>query len=518
MRVVSALVSATLLCGSVGGLLWFARAQLEPARPPGGFHTSVRFRDASKLAAGSPVVIAGVRVGFVERLSVEGDLARVWLQVSPEIVLPADSWATKRADSLFGDGYVEIVPGGQSDGVAAGATPLLRDGDVIARVAEGATTDQMLRGIDRNLPRIERALATAEAAVGTSRNWLRNDFAAEFAAAIQWLDAGGIRVPLERFAERVDVLAGMTQDAAATLDGADVELRTTLQRLDAALVRGRTAMRDGRLAMVSGLQQTRAQLQAAEPTVAEWARALGAVEASEPSTRAGTLGRMLDDARAHETWVDVTDTTKATVAAANAFTNALSVRADVNLRGGGSRLVATARIAPRPGAFYSIASTVTPHGLLATEVVAQPDGTWQRNAVLSSTFALTAQYGRAWGPWAARVGLFENAAGLGADASLLHGRLQFTLDAFGATFAHTPNVRMSASLALAQWLYVSAGVDDVLTSGRFLRIADGTERVPTRLMEVYTGRDAFLGVGFRFTDADMNAMLTFYGAVLAALL
>src|SRR5262245_18396835 len=76
----------------------------------GRFLTFAKFRDGSRLAVGSAVVIAGVQVAVIERMTIEGPSARVDLPLQDGLDLPVDTVATKRADRLFGDSYVEIIP------------------------------------------------------------------------------------------------------------------------------------------------------------------------------------------------------------------------------------------------------------------------------------------------------------------------------------------------------------------------------------------------------------------------
>src|SRR3954468_23767371 len=93
----------------------------------GSFRTYAKFRDGSRLAVGSPVVIAGVRVGVIEKLSIEDRGARIDRRLEKGLDLPVDSFATRRADSLFGDSYIEIIPVGGDDG--AGTARRLSSGE-----------------------------------------------------------------------------------------------------------------------------------------------------------------------------------------------------------------------------------------------------------------------------------------------------------------------------------------------------------------------------------------------------
>src|SRR5580704_8452435 len=118
MRVLSWLVSAVIAIAVVAGGLLLIRSQM-PAQTVGQhFHAHVMFRDGSRLAEGSPVLIAGVRVGEVDELGVVGGLARVDLVLRDGLKIPIDSWVNKRAESAFGDSYLEIVMG-DSDAVLA---------------------------------------------------------------------------------------------------------------------------------------------------------------------------------------------------------------------------------------------------------------------------------------------------------------------------------------------------------------------------------------------------------------
>src|SRR3954468_14155246 len=98
-----------------GGAL-LIRTRAPSTRVAGDFLTYAKFRDGSRLASGSAVVIAGVRVGIIEKLTIEGPLARVDMRLQDGLALPVDSFATRRADSLFGDSYIEIIPSSGDDG------------------------------------------------------------------------------------------------------------------------------------------------------------------------------------------------------------------------------------------------------------------------------------------------------------------------------------------------------------------------------------------------------------------
>ncbi len=88
-------------------------------------------RDASGLAAGSEVRLAGIKVGQVvsQTIDPKSFMAIVALRIDDGIELPLDTSARVLPEGLVGRSYVELEPGGEED--------LLVDGDAIT-YAQGA--------------------------------------------------------------------------------------------------------------------------------------------------------------------------------------------------------------------------------------------------------------------------------------------------------------------------------------------------------------------------------------------
>jgi phospholipid/cholesterol/gamma-HCH transport system substrate-binding protein len=102
-----------------------------------GAHIAARFDDAAGVEARSPVLIAGVRVGEVERVELEAGRARLVLRIDPgRAEVPIDSTVAIRSRGLLGERVVEIVPGG-SDHLAA-------SGDTLTRTLEAPDLDRLL--------------------------------------------------------------------------------------------------------------------------------------------------------------------------------------------------------------------------------------------------------------------------------------------------------------------------------------------------------------------------------------
>ena len=94
----------------LGALVLLVRAKMPKVTIDGPFVTSAKFRDGSRITVGSPVVIAGVAIGRVSNLVIEGRFARMDMRLRNGLQIPANSFITRRSDSLIGDRCSDRAP------------------------------------------------------------------------------------------------------------------------------------------------------------------------------------------------------------------------------------------------------------------------------------------------------------------------------------------------------------------------------------------------------------------------
>jgi phospholipid/cholesterol/gamma-HCH transport system substrate-binding protein len=78
------------------------------------------FTSASGLKSGASVEIAGVEVGRVKGISLQGDRAMVALAIQDGVKLYTDSIASIKTRGIIGDKYVALSLGGGGDPLKAG--------------------------------------------------------------------------------------------------------------------------------------------------------------------------------------------------------------------------------------------------------------------------------------------------------------------------------------------------------------------------------------------------------------
>ena len=84
-----------------------------------GYRVSTQVESAAGLVKNSPVRIAGVEVGKVESIVLDGTKAKVTLQLPKNVKFPAGSKVYVKSAGLLGEKYIDIAPGPGPDFVKA---------------------------------------------------------------------------------------------------------------------------------------------------------------------------------------------------------------------------------------------------------------------------------------------------------------------------------------------------------------------------------------------------------------
>ncbi|XVN40325.1 MAG: outer membrane lipid asymmetry maintenance protein MlaD [Rickettsia endosymbiont of Argas persicus] len=85
-----------------------------------GYQITASFQSAEGIAVGSDVMISGIKIGNVKRISLDlsNYFAIVYLNVNDDIKIPKDSKAQVVTSGLLGGKYIAIVPGNDEQNLA----------------------------------------------------------------------------------------------------------------------------------------------------------------------------------------------------------------------------------------------------------------------------------------------------------------------------------------------------------------------------------------------------------------
>jgi phospholipid/cholesterol/gamma-HCH transport system substrate-binding protein len=501
-----------VIVGAVGLLIYSKVPETEIGED---FRLWVKFRDASRLAPGSPIVIAGVRVGDVEALGIDGQHARIEIKLQRGLAIPDDSFATRRSDSLFGDSYIEIIPGE--------STRLLPSGAQIPHVQEGGSTDTVLRSMARAMPKIDNALVLVHEFMVNGRKWVNGPMIETARAADKWLSEGHIEGPIQR-ADRA--MAGVESGATAAADAVHAAVPDVARRLksfDEGITSARGRMKEVKDGIKTALADTRAGLDRADEQIEQATEVMAAINEGKGDDWKGTLGTLVNDPELANSLEDFSASAAEGAAGWNRFRSWIGARVEANVYGRSFRVYATAELHARTDKFYLIEFEKSALGGFPEDSLTEVTGsdTYTRVQTIEDKLRFTAQFGKRIGFLQLRAGLKDSTPGVGADALFFgnsdYRRLRLSADLYGSFQPGVPRLKVAGALAVFRSLYILAGVDDALNEPGYLPIRTGNTDVPEHLSEVRYGRDYFVGASLHFDDADLATLLRVYGALIVGL-
>jgi len=500
--------------------------------------------DGSGLGPGTRITIAGVPVGEVIEVKIDSsrpDLARVDLAVSNDLMLfggvkdatggIADGAVIrKKASSLLGDQYLELtvglrgepLRGGDAIPTAISATGLQaimkefeKSGNLIARL------DTIFVKLDAIAGDVQAVTGSVREVVGTKEGGQRLSRVAEnveqassdVAAAVkeirsfvadtrQFLEksvlgrgdqVGRIIENVERFSDNAAKLSvDASGSAGRILDNVEVVTRDVRQLISGSRGQVETSLGSIRGALVSFTRT----LQSMEGTISTINSIVSKIDSGE-----GSLGRLVNDstlvdkttslvAKVDEVVTDAGDLVKKVTR----LETKVELESNYLVEADAFKNYVRLRFQPREDKYYLLELVDDPGGKSSTEVkrtkVEGTGATTDSTEVVETTtdeLKISLQFAKRWYFLTGRFGLMESSGGLGLDLEFLADALKFTIDLFDFDAEGAPRMRLLASYTFFEHFALTAGVDHTLEPDEF---------------------DWFFGIGLRFTDGDLKALLT----------
>lgn len=132
LRVIKLVAFATL---SAVITTWIAQS-ITGGEPGSRYELAAAFDDVAGMREGDDVKLAGLSVGEVKGIDVEGGRAQVRFEVDDEVQLPSDTVVAVRWRNLIGQRYLGLEPGSAED--------LLADGDTVGGAKDVVDLGQLV--------------------------------------------------------------------------------------------------------------------------------------------------------------------------------------------------------------------------------------------------------------------------------------------------------------------------------------------------------------------------------------
>ncbi|MBI4819008.1 MAG: MCE family protein [Deltaproteobacteria bacterium] len=458
-----------------------------------GYRVFALFDDVLGLEKRSPVQIAGIDIGHIERVELFQGKAKVTLYIDEGIALFEDAKIEKIAISLLGDYKLSVEPGTER-------LRKLKDGDEIKHVISRAATDQIIdevKEISRSIGKLVKG--TAEDPAPLER--IVRDVEGSAAAARQVLEVVAKDIDqntgqLERILENVErftrdlsqISEGREQDIAAILKDTR-EIAASLKRTSKNVEQIIAGQDEEEITeTVKSLRQTLDSTNEAVERLASVARKVDEGE--------GTVGALVNDRSIHDGVEDAVDGVNSVLGGITRLKTWVNLRSEFQFRAGATKNYVQFALVPSEDSYYLFEAVDDPRGV-RTIVVEDVETTSpepgrdfvyrERRTTTKEGLKFSLAFAKRFSWLGLRFGIIEGTGGVGADAHFLEDRVQLWVDANQfASESRNPRIKVLAQLDVVPHLYVHGGIDDFLNPGTL---------------------DYFLGAGVRFKDDDLKALM-----------
>jgi phospholipid/cholesterol/gamma-HCH transport system substrate-binding protein len=453
-----------------------------------GYTVHAYLKDATGLANHSRVTIAGIAVGQIDSIQLEGGKARLNVKVNKDVDLYDNATIGKKSALVLGESAVILTNG----------TPdyrKLKNGDEITHVIEFTEAADVLDEVKQIADRVKAVAEQLANSIGSQQG------GQNMAAILKNLaDATGamndtIRENRAYVNETLRNVAGITQNGAPEIAGILANIREITEQLRELTAATQAGKQPGEL------RETVDNLRAASKSL-DSALSHADVVAGRLDRGEGTLGRLSKDETLINEVQGVAEGVNDYVGGLTRLQTIIGLRTDYNFLANSIKTYVSLRLQPREDKYYEIEIINDPRGLTSF----QQTNTQTTNPMFPPAYQTTTetttnsllfsfQFARRLGPLTGRFGIKESTGGVGLDLHLLQDRFELVNDLFGFGVQITPRYRAYIGYEFIHRLWLIGGVDHVFESDL---------------------RDYFLGLQLRFTDEDLKTILPFAGGAVSA--
>jgi phospholipid/cholesterol/gamma-HCH transport system substrate-binding protein len=472
------------------------------------------FDDVTGLSWKSRVQVAGIQIGEVTDIRLAGDRARLTLRVRNDVPLRADACLTKRFPSaLLPDALLEASLGSPP-------APLLRDLPAAQRevkcVREAASVAKLMESLSKIAGDIQVVSHDLAQTVGGTKGSIRevienlshvtrsvdellDQNSAKVAGILDNTQAftGEIREIAAKDKERYHAIARNVEEASA--------------RLNRVLASVESILGPNQPELSQSVQGARQALDKLNKTLDDVQKVTDKVAKGQ-----GVAGKLLADDELGEKVGRSIEAVTDYVDRVSAMQLKVGIRSEWLLNQSGAKTYFGVTLLPKPDKYFIFELVSDPRGYntVVTETATtenQTTGTSVTTVTARSIneqrLAISAEFGKRWGPVVLRIGIIESSGGLGADLLLLEDSLQLSMNLYQFTRPTVdvfPRTKLWVNWFPIRNVYITAGTDDVLNAWRAGRYPFGPK--------FSLGRDLFIGAGLSFTDQDLKMLLIGGGA------
>lgn len=475
-------VAVFVVALAVAGVFIY-RMVSKDSRPGKSYVVYTHLSDATGLVTKSRVKIAGIPVGYIDAITLDGGRAKVKIIVDDSVEIFHNGAAAKRSSSLLGEYNMVIIPGGPE-------APKVKDGEEIPSV-DAATTDKIMQDVAVIAEKVKLVATQAASAFGTDDSGKQmKEIVKNLAEVSKEINE---TVKENRLAVKATVanIEKITNVAVPKVNNILTNVEQVTNEFKGIIATDKAPLPgSGASDVKETLNNVKEASKSLDATMKHTESIMSKLDRGE-----GTAGRLLKD----ETLINEVEGIASDV---RDFTSGLSrvqtivqLRSEYLLRANGFKSFLELRLQPREDKYYMIELIADPRGLttitqtdiFSTDSYKDPV-TREVRTETRNAFRFSFMFARRLGPATFLFGIRESTGGFGVTLHALDDRLELRSDLFGFGENVRPRLREHLSYEFVKRLWVVLGVDDIFNKDR---------------------TDYFFGAQLRFNDEDLKSILPF---------
>jgi phospholipid/cholesterol/gamma-HCH transport system substrate-binding protein len=492
------------------------------------YRVNVLFQTSSGLQTGSAVRVAGIKVGTVDAIELQGREALVVLKLYAKYPIYSDSAATIKSVGILGDKYVELLQGNPMSGT-------LQDNDVIEVVIPGSDIDSMIDSLSVILRDVKSVTGALDRSIGGARGEERlnrimdniegltrnteqltgtvNDRIGRIMAQIETFTADLAQISGENKDDVREILANL-KDFSAQLEVITTENRDGLRQVvtdlntftdalaeDGPEITGnlRGILEENRTSLKSSVDNLDRSLAKLDRTMENVESISGKIDRGE-----GTIGKLVNDEQTVDGINDALDSVNGLLGGVNQLKLDIGVRAELYGKNkasygpeSSSKGYLSVQLQPLKDRYYLIELVDNPRGkrTRTMEYVTRTENgetvyIEEETLQVEQSLQFSAQVVQRFYDTLFKIGLFESKFGVGVEqifGANEQYKVYFDMWDIGGEFG--THLKAGAYWRFHSNLYVVAGADDFISDEESFR-------------------DNYIGLGITFNEDVLKPFLS----------
>jgi len=408
--------------------------------------------DANGLIQNGAVKMAGIKVGIIDDIVLEGGKARIKIIIDKDVPLRVSSLAVIQPDGLLGHKHVELMPGNSLD-------PPLPPGTEILSASEKGSINKVLTEMDGAIQSLQVLSETLSKVIGEGADEL---VMGRVFLNLEHLTKGLsdiVNVNEAKITEAIDQMYQITSTIDSLVNDNSMEgLKGSWQQV------------------VDSLRYVSTSLQNIEEIT------------EKVNQGGGTIGRLINDGETVNELNTTIRNVNDLVGGVAKWETSIDFHSEYLSQMGDTKSFLSIKVQPGLDRYYELGVVDDPRGVVklsstTTAVDNQTSSTFEETKTFYNKVKIHALFAKNFYDFTIKGGILANSAGLGFDYHLWRRSLRLSLEAFEFNDLY---VRAYARYNILKSIYLIGGIDNLLGE--------------------VDEKDVFIGAGIFITNDDLKML------------